>query len=109
LRDALGFSAGGSNVSLPLRGSAAFLVDIEPSGRFGFWGVEIEADGARPDPFIVALEFVPSLIPAGLPFSVGFTLPYVVDADSRTPSYGFFVRLFFESAREQEYDREEHP
>jgi hypothetical protein len=105
LRNSLGFSAGGSIVHTPLRGSAALLADIEPSGRFGFWGVEVEADGARRNPFVVALDLVPNLAPSGFPLALGFVLPYVVGAGGTTPSYGFFVRLFYESEREQEYAR----
>jgi len=52
---------------------------------------------------------VPDLVPAGLPFALGFVLPYSVAADARVPSYGFFVRLFVESAREAAYARGEPP
>jgi hypothetical protein len=103
LRSSVGVAAGGTSAHAPLRGSAAVLVDLEPSGRFGFWGVEAEADGARPNPVVVALDLVPNLTPAGLPFAVGFVLPYSVGADGHAPSYGFFVRLFIESGREREY------
>jgi hypothetical protein len=108
LRNSLGFSAGGMNAHLPVRGSAALLTDIDRSGRYGFWGVEMEADGARTSPVTVALDLVPNLAPSGLPFALGFVLPFVVGADARTPSYGFFVRLFYESEREQAYTRQAH-
>jgi hypothetical protein len=103
LRDSVGVAAGGASAHLPLRGSAAFLIDLEPSGRFGFWGVEVEADGARPNPVVVALDLVPNLTPSGLPFAVGFVLPYSVGADGHAPSYGFFLRLLIESGRERDY------
>jgi hypothetical protein len=105
LRTSLGVSAGAESAHLPVRGSAVVLTDFEPSGTFGFWGVEIQADGARPNPFVVALDLVPNFMPAGLPFALGFVLPYSVGANGHTPSYGFLVRLFVESAREREFAR----
>jgi hypothetical protein len=103
LRNSLGVSAGAVGAHVPIHGSAALLTEIEPSGTCGFWGVEVEADGARPNPVLVALELVPSLLPAGLPFSLGFVLIYSVAADPSAPSYGFMVRLFVESERERDY------
>jgi hypothetical protein len=103
LRDSIGVAAGGTSAHAPLRGSAAFLMDLERSGRFGFWGVEVEADGARPNPVVVALDLVPNLTPAGLPFAIGFVLPYSVGADGHAPSYGFFLRILIESGRERDY------
>jgi hypothetical protein len=109
LRDSFGVSAGGAGAHVPLRGSVAILTGFESTGRFGFWGIEVEADGARTNPVVMALELVPDLVPAGLPFALGFVLPYSVAADARVPSYGFFVRLFVESAREVAYARGEPP
>jgi hypothetical protein len=103
LRSSVGLAAGGTSAHVPLRGSGAVLMDLESSGRFGFWGVEVEADGARPNPVVVALDLVPNLTPAGLPFALGFVLPYSVGADGHAPSYGFFLRLFIESGRERDY------
>jgi hypothetical protein len=105
LRNTVGASAGGASPHVPLHGGAVLLTEFDASGRCGFWGVEFEADGARANPFVVALDLVPNLTPAGLPFALGFVLPYSVGADGRAPSYGLFVRLFVESAREQSYAR----
>jgi hypothetical protein len=109
LRNSLGVSGGGQVAHVPLQGSAAVFTDFEPTGRVGVWGGEVEADGARPNPVVVALDLVPDLVPAGLPFSLGFVLPYSVGADGRAPSYGFFVRLFVESERESTYARTGQP
>jgi hypothetical protein len=108
LRNSVGVSMGGSSAHVPLRASAALLTGFEPTGRLGFWGVEIEADGARPHPVVVALDLMPDLVPAGLPFALGFVLPYSMGADGKAPSYGLFVRLFIESARESTYARTGH-
>jgi hypothetical protein len=103
LRSSIGVSVGGPSAHLPLRGSAAVFTGFEPTMRLGFWGVEIEADGARANPALVALDLVPSLLPAKVPFSLGFVLPYSVGADGKAPSYGFLVRVFIESERERAY------
>jgi hypothetical protein len=108
LRASVGVSAGGQSAHVPLRGSAAVFTGFEPTMRLGFWGIEVEADGARSDPALVALDLVPSLLPAKIPFSIGFVLPYSIGADGRAPSYGFLVRLFIESEREREYGRGTH-
>jgi hypothetical protein len=63
----------------------------------------VDADGARDSPLMVAIDLVPDLEPIGLPFALGFCLPYSVGADGRAPSTGFFVRLFVQSARERAY------
>ena len=102
-RSSVGVSAGGPSAHVPLRGSAALFTGFEPTMRLGFWGIEIEADGARANPAVVALDLVPSLLPARVPFSLGFVLPYSVGADGKAPSYGFLVRLFIESERERQY------
>jgi hypothetical protein len=88
---------------IPLRGSLALLAPFEESGRFGFWGVEIDADGSRRAPVVAAVEIVPNFEPAGLPLRLGLALPWTVGAAADQPSVGIFVRLFYESAREIEF------
>jgi hypothetical protein len=108
LRDSLGVSMGGPAAHFPLRGSAALLTQVEPTGRVGFWGLEIEADGARADPLVAALELVPDLLPAGVPLAFGLVLPYSVGGTGTSPSYGILVRLFVESEREADFARTGH-
>lgn len=100
LRWSAGAGAFGSAEHVPLRGSVAILAPFEGSGRFGFWGVEVDADGARHAPTVVAFEAVPNLEPAGLPFRIGLALPWVVGERDDRPSVGVFLRIFYESARE---------
>jgi hypothetical protein len=88
---------------VPLRGSVALLAPFEESGRFGFWGIELDADGSRSTPVVVALDVVPNFAPAGLPFRLGLALPWVVGSAADQPSVGIFVRLLYESAREIEF------
>jgi hypothetical protein len=105
LRGSVGVGAGGAPAGLPLRGAAALLFPIDPSGRFGFWGLEVDADGARRAPAAIALEVVPNFIPAGIPVRVGIALPWVPGAADTAPSFGICLRIFYESAREIAFAR----
>jgi hypothetical protein len=99
-----GIAGGGAEAAhFPIRVSAAVLTPFESSGRFGFFGVELDVDGARTAPPVAALNFVPNLEPAGIPFSLGFALPWAIGERDDRPSLGIFVRLFYESAREIEF------
>lgn len=106
VRSGLGVGAGGSSAHAPVRASLALLTNFEASGRFGFWGIELDADAARDDPFVLALNIVPDLTPTGLPFRVGLALPWnLVGISSAEPGLGIFVRVFFVSGRESEFGR----
>ena len=67
----------------PVHGSLAVLAGFDGTERFGFWGVEADADGARRDPVVVALDVVPDLTPLGLPFALA------------GPSFTFGWRLMY--------------
>lgn len=87
---------------VPLRASIAALAPFARTTRFGFWGLELDVDGARRAPAVVALNLESSLLPVGLPFRIGLALPWSIAEREDRPSVGIFVRLFFESARERE-------
>lgn len=99
-RPSLGVGAFGSSGRAGLRASLAVLLPFEDSGRFGFWGVEVDADGGRSTPVLAALDLVPNLTPAGLPLRIGLALPVTVGAGAQEPSVGIYLRLFYESDRE---------
>ena len=103
LRWSAGVGAFGDPQHLPLRGSLAALFPFEGSGRFGFWGLELDADGARGAPFVAALDVVPNLEPTGLPLRIGLALPWNIGERDDRPSLGLFLRVFYESAREIEF------
>jgi hypothetical protein len=103
LRPGIGWGAFGDAAHLPARASLGVLAPFEGTGRFGFWGFELDADGGRESPLVAAFEIVPNLEPAGIPFRLGFALPVAVGEQSDRPSVGFFVRVFYESAREIEF------
>ncbi len=105
LRASLGFGAFGTGVRNPLRASLAALLPFEPSGRIGFWGFEVDADGGRRAPLIASFEIVPNLTPAGLPLRLGVALPVGIGDDPTRPSFGLMLRLFYESEREIAFAR----
>lgn len=106
LRGSVGVAMGGS--SLGARASLALLTGFGKTTRFGFWGVELDADTSRERTFVAALDVEPNLAALHLPFRLGLAIPWNIGADGSQPSLGLFVRLFFESAREIEYARTGH-
>jgi hypothetical protein len=100
VRPGVGWGAFGDAAHTPARASLALLLPFESSGRFGFWGFELDADGGRPAPLVTAFEIVPNLEPLGIPLRMGFALPLAVGEESDRPSFGLYFRIFYESARE---------
>lgn len=88
----------------PVRGSVGLFTPIV-ADRYGFVGIEADIDGARQNPVLVAVNLVPSIIPAGLPFKLGLGLPWAIGVSDSAPSYVLMARLWIESAREVEYGR----
>jgi hypothetical protein len=105
VRGGAGYGAFGDAEHVPLRGSLAVLTPFDASGRFGFFGVELDADGARRAPFVVALNIEPNLVPIDIPLRLGLGVPLVIDERDDRPSLGIFLRVFYESAREIEFAR----
>lgn len=103
VRPGVGWGAFGDAAHTPARASLALLLPFEGSGRFGFWGVEVDADGGREAPFVGAFEIVPNLEPLGIPLGLGFALPVSFGEPDDRPSVGLYVRVFYESAREIEF------
>ena len=103
LRGSAGVGVFGESEHVPLRASLAALLPFEASGRFGFWGIELDGDGARTAPLVAALDVVPNFAPAGLPFRIGLAVPWAVGERGDRPSTGLFLRLFYESSREIEF------
>jgi hypothetical protein len=108
LRWGVGFGAFGDAEHVPLRASVAAMAPFEASGRLGFWGIELDADGARTAPFVAALNVVPNLVPAGIPFRLGLAIPWAIAERDERPSLGIFVRIFYESAREVAFAEGKH-
>jgi hypothetical protein len=105
VRGDAGIVLGGEVAHLPLRGALAVLTGFgtsESDARFGFWGFELDVDGARRTPAVAALDVVPHLGPVGLPFRFGFAVPWAIGVSGHQPSIGLFLRVFIETDREPE-------
>jgi hypothetical protein len=109
LRAGIGGEAGGTPEHAPVRAGLGLFTPFGSTERYGFWGVEVDADAGRRSPFVVALNLVPTVTPLHLPFRFGFAIPWAVGAESTQPAVGFFVRLFFEAEREIEYGETGRP
>lgn len=106
LRGGLGVGIGDTAArSPPLRMSIAALTGFTETARYGFLGLELDADGARRAPFIVAPNVVADCTSVGLPFRVAFGVPLSLGARETEPSLGIYLRLFFVTERELEYGR----
>jgi hypothetical protein len=103
-RSSIGVSIGRAPAHVPLRGSAVILTDLGEAQRNGFWGLEATADGAKVAPFALALDLVPDLTRAGLPFRLGLVGSYSFGAPATLPSWGVFIRAFIESRREADLE-----
>ena len=102
LRAGAGFDAGGEPAHLPLRGSLAVMTGIVQDERFGVFGVEMDVDGARKNPVVLAANLIADLTPLGVPFRLGVATPWAVGVAATEPSIGILVRIFFLSEREAE-------
>ncbi len=93
LRPGFGTEIGSTPAHLPYWFGMGALYALGDGGRFGFAGVEVDADAARQTPFIVAPNFMADTKAIGLPFRLGLAVPYVLGAASREPSLGVYLRL----------------
>jgi hypothetical protein len=103
LRATAGAEVGGAFAHAPVHTDGALLLPFSGDGRFGFFGLEIRADWARPAPVILAPDVVALTTPLGLPFSLSLALPVNVGAGATDVSYGVFLRLMLMTSRELEY------
>ena len=93
IRPGAGAEVGATPAHAPLWLGIGVLYQLGEAGRYGFVGMELDADAGRDTPFIVAPNFMVDMKPVGFPFRLGFAVPYVVGADKREPSLGFYLRL----------------
>jgi hypothetical protein len=100
LRTSVGAEAGGTPAHAPFRAQAAILRPLTSEMRFGFFGLEMDADWGRPDPVILAPNVWADVTPIGLPFRMGVAIPIVVGAPDTVPAMGIYLRLLFLTSRE---------
>src|SRR5262249_21367291 len=75
LRASVGTEAGGTPAHAPFRLQAALLHPLTRDIRFGFVGLEMDADWGRPQPVIVAPNVWADATPIGLPCRLGVAIP----------------------------------
>ena len=93
LRPGVGAEIGATAAHLPIWFGMGALYELGEGGRYGFAGVELDADGGRQTPFIVAPDFMVDMKMIGLPFRLGIAIPYVPGAPATEPSLGIYLRL----------------
>ncbi len=100
LRAGAGLGVGsGSARRVPLRSGLAVLLGIGPAGRFGFAGVEVDADWARRTPLLLAPQLVVDAKTLGMPALLGLALLLRLDPESHEPRLGFLLRVMVEIDR----------
>lgn len=106
IRGGVGVDPIGQPAHVPLRTSLALMTGvIDGSSLFGFVGIEADADGARENPIVLALNAVADCTPVGLPFRIGIALPWAIGVPQAQPALGLYIRVFFVTSREVEYGR----
>ena len=106
MRGGVGVDPIGQPAHAPLRASLALMTGVaDGSSRFGFVGIEADVDGARQYPIVVAADAVADCTPVGLPFRIGFAIPWAIGVSQTQPALGLYIRLFFVTSREVEYGR----
>jgi hypothetical protein len=105
LRGSVGTEAGGTAVHAPLRLQLAAMCPITDDIRFGFLGIEADADFARQTPLILAPNVWADVTPIGIPGRIGFGVPLVIGAPDAFPAAGVYVRLLILTSREASFER----
>lgn len=99
-RGTLGVEAFGPIAHAPLHTDLAVLTGFLPDEQYGFFGLDVRADWARPQPLVVAPEFVADISRLGIPLRLSAALPYNVGARVTAESFGILLRLTLLSERE---------
>lgn len=77
--------------------------------RFGFFGLEMDADWARPQPVVLAPNIWADVTPVGLPGRIGVGIPVVIGAPDTTAAAGVYVRLLILTSREANFESATKP
>jgi hypothetical protein len=107
LRASVGTEAGGTPAHAPFRLQAALMHPFTSEMRFGFFGLEMDADWGRPDPVVVAPNVWADVTPIGLPARLGVGIPVVVGAPETYPAAGVYLRLLILTSREASFEAQE--
>ncbi|MGA7124407.1 MAG: hypothetical protein WBY94_30170 [Polyangiaceae bacterium] len=77
--------------------------------RFGFFGLEMDADFGRPNPVVLAPNIWADVTPIGLPGRIGIGIPIVVGAPDTFPAAGVYLRLLILTSREANFEKKQAP
>jgi hypothetical protein len=110
VRGSVGTEAGGTPAHAPLRLQLALMHPVTDDLRFGFLGIEADADFARQTPLVIAPNVWADVTPIGIPGRIGVGLPILVGAPENYPSTGVYIRLLILTSREAGFEgKSEHP
>lgn len=110
VRAGLGTEAGGTPAHAPLRLQLAVMHPFTKEIRFGFLGIEADADLGRQNPVVIAPNVWADLTPIGVPGRIGVGVPIVVGAPDTLPAAGVYIRLLILTSREASFEASsEHP
>ncbi len=101
LRPGVGVETGHPTTVAAVRGAFAILAPIVPDPRFGFFGLELDADGGRISPYSVAVNLVADCTPLGVPLRLGMAIPWTLSADAGAMPVGVHFRAYYVSDRER--------
>lgn len=107
VRAGLGTEAFGTPAHAPFRVQAALMHPFTSEMRFGFFGLEMDADWGRPNPVVVAPNVWADATPIGLPARLGVGIPVVVGAPDTFPAIGVYLRLLILTSREASFERKD--
>lgn len=106
LRGSLGFGAGGTPAHVPIRGQIAVMRPFSDDIRFGFFGLEADADFARANPLVIAPNIWADVTPIGIPGRIGLGIPFIIGAHDTYPAAGVYIRLLILTSREASFEKE---
>ena len=107
VRTSIGTEAGDAPAHAPVRFQVALMRPFTSEMRFGFFGLEMDADWGRPNPVIVAPNIWTDVTPVGLPARLGVGIPIVVGASDTFPAAGVYLRLLILTSREANFESRE--
>ena len=109
LRSSIGTEAGGTPAHAPIRFQAALMYPFTSDMRFGFVGLEMDADWGRPNPVVVAPNVWADMTLFGLPVRIGVGIPVAVGALDTLPATGGYLRLVILTSREASFESHASP
>ena len=110
VRGSVGTEAGATPAHAPLRLQLALMHAFTDEIRFGFFGIEADADFGRRNPLVMAPNIWADVTPIGIPGRIGVGVPVVIGAPDTFPATGLYIRLLILTSREANFEgKNQHP